>query len=313
MAALKPGSAISPLLCRDLKSRSLARIYGRGAQWETMGRKLDGQFQFFRRTFGLPFKAWAERTVGTGANPTTLFYPFGGPDFCFPHYLFPNARDYILVGFEPCPLWPLDDGSATFDLTGTAAAMRHYLSFSYFITKDLHRSLSGSDVQGVLPLLLMQIVRCGLPLLSVEPTTDGIEGLCITFGETHSPRRLYYYRQDLRDGYWSESCSLYRRIAAASRLAVFVKSGSYLLHEPPFERLRHVIRDCARVLVQDPSGVPYDLLQRWQWCAGLHGHFTSDIPVFSATINRASPAPTVHQNGSARLDFGIGYLANSTA
>lgn len=269
---------------------------------------MDDEFASFQRTFGLPFKTWAESNFGERRAPTTVFYPFGGPDFCFPYYLFPNARDYILVGFEPCSLWPLDELSPAFELAGTLEAMRHYLSFSYFITKDLHRSLAGTDVRSVLPLLLIQVARCGLPLLSVEPMNDGAEGLCIEFGETDDPRRLHYYRQDLRDVHWNEGNSLYRHLRAPSRLAVFVKSASYLLHEPPFERLRRVIRDHASVLVQDPSGVPYDVLQKWRWSAGLHGQFTSDIPVFSRYDQSSLARAYLASTDSQRLEFGIGYL-----
>ncbi|SFV29496.1 hypothetical protein [Hyphomicrobium facile] len=294
------------------KTRQHARVYGRGKQWQKTARQLDDQFDTFLRTFGLPFKTWAENSVGERYDPETVFYPFGGPDFCFPYYLSPNAREYILVGFEPCSLWPLDALSPAFEFGDTLEAMRHYLCFSYFITKDLHRSLAATNVRSVLPLLLTQIARCGLPLLSLE-FIDGAEGLCIEFGERDDPRRLHYFRQDLRDGHWSESSSLHRRLLAAKGLAVFVKSASYLLHEPPFERLRQVIRDHASVLVQDPSGVPYDLLKTWRWSVGLHGQFTSDIPVFSRYDQSSLARAYLASKDSRRLDFGIGYLTTPSA
>ncbi len=295
------------------EARRNARQFGRAKEWQKTAKQLDDQFASFFRTFGLPFKTWAENNFGERSGPTTVFYPFGGPDFCFPYYLFPNARDFILVGFEPCSLWPVDEMSPTFELAGTLQAMSHYLSFSYFITKDLLRSLAATDVRGVLPLLLTQIARCGLPLLSVAPIDDGEEGLCIEFGERDAPRRLHYYRQDLRDVHWSEGNSLYRRLLSPSRLAVFVKSASYLLHEPPFERLRQVIRDHASVLVQDPSGVPYEVLQKWRWSADLHGQFTSDIPVFSRYDQSSLSRAYLASKDSRRLEFGIGYLTAPSA
>lgn len=293
-------------------ARQHARLYGRGKKWQRTARELDDQFDTFLRTFGLPFKTWAENNFGERHHRETVFYPFGGPDFCFPYYLFPNAREYILVGFEPCSLWPLDELSPAFELGATLEAMRHYLSFSYFITKDLHRSLAATDVRSVLPLLLTQIARCGLPLLSVELIDDGAEGLCIEFGAPDDPRRLHYFRQDLRDFHWNESNSLHRRLLATKGLAVFVKSASYLLHEPPFERLRQVIRDHASILVQDPSGVPYDLLKKWRWSAGLHGQFASDIPVFSRYDQSSLARAYLVSKDSRRLDFGIGYLTTAS-
>lgn len=289
-------------------ARQHARLYGRGKQWQKTARQLDDQFDSFLRTFALPFKSWAENNLGERHDPETVFYPFGGPDFCFLYHLFPNAREYILVGVEPCSLWPLDEVSSAFQLGGTLDAMRHYLSFSYFITKDLDRSLAGTDVRSVLPLLLTQIARSGLPLLSVEPIDNRAEGLCIEFGEPHAPRRLYYFRQDLRDIQWNESNSLHRRLLATNGLAVFVKSASYLLHEPPFEKLRQVIRKHASILVEDPSGVPYDLLKEWRWSVGLHGQFTSDIPVFSRYDQSSLARAYLASKDSQWLEFGIGYL-----
>ena len=224
-----------------------ARGYAQEAQWQTASKELDECFEYFQRMFGLPFKTWAANVLGDDRNIETLFYPFGGADFCFPYYLFPNARDYFLVGYEPCSLWPLNELSPAFSLDGTVEALRHYLQFSYFITKDLQVSLSSDAVRGILPLFLTQMARCGLPILSVEPIDADVDGLRIEFGDRRAPQRLHYYRQDLRDVHWLQNNHLHRRLLASPDLAVFIKSASYLLHEPPFERLRQRnSRSCFR-------------------------------------------------------------------
>jgi hypothetical protein len=290
----------------------LARHHIRDAGWHAAIEKMDADFDHFQRTFGLPFKAWATGAFGNKSDIKTLFYPFGGADFCFPYFLQPNARDYILVGREPCSLWPLDGPLTRFSFEEIGEALRHYLQFSYFITTDLQRSLESKAVRGVLPLILTQMARCNLPIRSVRPIGIGSEGFCIEFGDVSAPQRLHYYRQDMRDSHWPLSGNLHRHLMASSDLAVFVKSASYLLHEPPFEMLRQIIRDRALLLVQDPSGIPYDLLQNWHWSTGLHGRFTCDIPVFSRYDQSSLAQAYQTAREETLLQFGIGYLTDAT-
>jgi hypothetical protein len=268
-------------------------------------RELDDLFARFERAHRAPLRAWAQAHLAPRGAVTTVFYPFGGPDFCLPHALFPQAQDFILVGVEPCT-W---DEGLDLDFAATVAAARHYLGFSYFITKDLKAAIASLGGAGVLPLLLMQIARCGLAVLKIEPLGAPARGIVITFGDPARPQRLSYVQQDLRDHHWPADHGLHGRLAAAGALAVFVKSASYLLHEAPFEALRRVIRARAALVVQDPSGVPYEVLRSWGWNVDLFGRFTRDIPVF-ARYDQSALAAAYRSEARAPLGFGIGYLVD---
>lgn len=274
-----------------------------GGRPDCAARELDALFARFDRAHRAPLRAWAQAHLAPRRPVTTVFYPFGGPDFCLPHALFPQAREFILVGVEPCA-WP---EGFDLDFAATVAAARHYLDFSYFITKDLRASIHTLGGAGVLPLLLVQIARCGLAVLKIEPLGADARGVVVTFGDAARPQRLTYVQQDLRDGHWAAGHGLHGRLAAAGELAVFVKSASYLLHEAPFEALRRVIRERAALVVQDPSGVPYELLRSWGWTVDLFGCFTRDIPVFSR-YDQPALAAAYRSRASEPLGFGIGYL-----
>ena len=266
--------------------------------------EIHALFARFKRRFGEPAARWAQSNLAarrTGVE--SVFYPFGGPDLLFPLHLFPQARDYILVGAEPCGPWPLAkslDGSA---LAGIADILRHYLEHSYFVTKDLRAQLAGG---GVLPLLVAQIAHAGLPLHQIEPV-DG-SGVRILFGDRAAPTRLTYFQQDLRDDHWPQESPLSRHLEATRRLATFVKSASYLLHEASFERLRRLVRERTDLLVQDPSGIPYSLLRAWGWHIELHGRFVADIPVFAKYDQSDLAAAYGDRDDRPPLPFGIGYL-----
>lgn len=276
-------------------------------------RDVQVSFEQFRRRFSEPVTRWAQTHLARHHETVeTVFYPFGGPDFLFPFHLFPQARDYLLVGAEPCHLAPLSGKLDSFASAGLADILRHYLDYSYFITKDLQAHLALSAVVDVLPVLLAQIAHAGLPLHRIDPVGESGAGACILFGDPLSPTRLYYFRQDLRDHLWTDESPLSRCLDAMPRFATFVKSGSYLLHEAPFERLRCLVRERTDVLIQDPSGIPYGLLREWGWHIELHGSFVADIPAFMK-YDQSELAAAYRDKGGRALSFGVGYLYEAAA
>jgi D-alanyl-D-alanine carboxypeptidase len=264
----------------------------------------EGLFSGFDARFGEPVSRWANNNIEHRfGSVDAVFYPFGGPDFLFPFYLFPRARSYVLVGLEPCRPSP-----GSIDPILVSQIMQHYLEYSYFITKDLRSQLSTKLLGSVLPLLLAQIQHAGLPILGVDPADEVENGIRVTFGNEASPRQLCYFRQDLRDGHFSGECQFNRHMAGLPRFATLVKSASYLLHEPNFNELKLLINQRADLLVQDASGIPLGVLRSWGWQTQLHGNFVADLPVFSK-YDQTELAQAFRDNDRfAPLPFGIGYL-----
>lgn len=266
------------------------------------GGEIEQLLAQFQTSFIKPCAAWAAAGGVPDAAYSTIFYPFGGPDILFPLALFPHARKLVLVGREPCGL------QSDFSMEKVTKAIQHYLRSSFFITEDLKQDLSTADLNGLLPLILVQLHWAGYTLLSVDDIASGI-GFRIRFFGAEGERLIQYFRQDLRDGYFVQESPLFRNIVDSEKCITLLKSASYLLHEPYFSMLRQLIKEQSRLLLQDPSGLPYSLLCEWGWDLNLHGHFTSDIPPFARKYDQSMLRMAYEKKASCTpLSFGFGYL-----
>ena len=264
--------------------------------------ELEQLLAHFQTSFINPCAVWAASGGISGSFRGTVFYPFGGPDILFPLALFPEARELVLVGREPCEL------QSDFFMEKVTDTIRHYLLTSFFITEDLKQNLSTSALSSILPLILAQLHWAGYTPLSVDDVDTG-SGLCIRFHGPDGVRRIHYFRQDLRNEYFTTESLLFRKIVASGKCVTFLKSASYLLHEAHFSMLRQLIKEQTSLLVQDPSGLPYTLLRNWGWNLELHGCFTSDIPLFAHKYDQSALRAAYQKKGrSTPLPFGFGYL-----
>ena len=266
---------------------------------------LDSLFEDFYAKFIIPCAEWATAGNIPKAPPRTVFYPFAGPDILFPLAMFPDARNFILVGRER---W----GQATpdvsaFSVDSITETLRHYLHTSFFVTADLDADLHRYSLPGIVPLLLTQLIRTGYSIHAVETTANGSGG-SISFGSPDDPFRLQYFCQDMRDEYLSPETDLMRCLAEDSFITL-VKSASYLLHEPNFSQLTQFIITRTSLLVQDPSGLPFELLAKNGWSTALHGCFVRDIPLFAQKYDQADLRAAYQASGPKQsLPFGFGYL-----
>ncbi len=97
----------------------------------------------------------------------------------------------------------------------------------------------------------------------------------------------------------------------AESFITLIKSCSYLLPSPEFSRLSRLITDRGVLLVQDPTGIPYDTLRERKWDVALHGRFFGDIPVFGERPEHRVLRAAYHAKGLGEaLPFGFGYLKN---
>lgn len=300
-----------------------------------------GGFEYFQMVYGKPCADWARKNLPPTASRTVL-YPFGGPDILFPLAMFPQARDFILVGKELCTA-PLFKGSMFFvkrairkihrgfrkvfprvkeknirlapALESAASlsvkkTLAHYFRSSFFITTELQANLKDHSMPSILPLLLAQLVHAGYPVHTVDEIEHGA-ALRIVFGDREDPFRLYYFSQDLSDVSFNATMPLYEYLSQAESFITLIKSGSYLLPSPEFSRLSRFITDKGALLVQDPTGIPYDTLCERTWDVALHGRFFGDIPLFGERPEHIVLRAAYQAKGlDESLPFGFGYLKN---
>jgi hypothetical protein len=296
---------------------------GRQSQiWNDHAAYFDDLFDEFNALYATPFSKWAQVSLNGGRVQSTVFYPFSGPDFIFAHLLCPDASNYILCGLESCESTLEVGGSDPKNYFGVLkaaeASVSHLLKHSYFLTTDLRKHLLDSSMPGVLPILLILLARSGCHVNSVYnihvPTATVSNGqfsaLCIEFQHSRGEQKLFYFKQDLRDAFFSEESELFKFVTSFEKCAVFCKSSSYLLHEPNFSTIRNLILQQSSVLIQDPSSVPYRLLEQTGWDLNLHGCYRRTLPIFDKY--EQPDLVRAYQNAatSAPLGFGIGYLTD---
>lgn len=256
--------------------------------WKQHARVLDDLFSKFEREYAGPFSQWARIHLREFRKLSTVFYPFSGPDFMFAHLLHPSAGAYLLGGLETCEA-PGDACAATFWgsrlelLAELEAGIHHFLEHSFFVTAEMRHAFVTKRWNGILAPLLVFLARTGHVITGVERlplsqdprrpggTATGAVRICATI--EGRPKQIIYLQRHLRDDHCPASDPFYRFVGGFGPLGVFLKSASYLLHEPDFMHLRDFIFGHAAGLVQDPSSMPYAALVERGWRVRVHGRY----------------------------------------
>ena len=281
-----------------------------------------------------PMKAWAGVELREARRSTTsLFYPFGGPDFVTSDCLFPEASTTVLMGLEPVGNLP--------DLDGASAAWRAaffadmgelvsgFLRRGYFITREMNDVYSRGKVDGALPVIAFFLGRGGYGIIEISRLVPGTNG---SWTETpyvpmavrpHRPygvkivcrkpgaaadRTVYYFSCDVENKAFRTDGPLYRFMAGLDRMTTFVKSGSYLLHWDNFSTLRGFILERSRFVLQDDTAVPYRFFKAPGWQVRLFGRYGTPVKDFTNVeqpdLREAYEDP---ETGVEPLPFHFGY------
>jgi hypothetical protein len=259
-----------------------------------------------------------------------LLYPFGGPDVFNAVALFPHNPAYILIGLEPIGDLP-DENALRSDLDRLLDSVRESLGSlfqrSFFITREMDRSLRGQMFSGVLPDLLVQLARLDGEILSVSTVhvaEGGViapwdrtkvraravsnRGVEILFRSKGAPaaQRLYYFSVNLGPKLASNRAFL-TYLDRTAPFVTFLKSTSYMPHQKEFRAIREEVLATSDVVLQDDSGLPYSCYQSPEWELQLYGEYEKPYGSFhyleQPDLHRAYETP-----GAAKpLEFRIGY------
>lgn len=310
LAGLPPGAAHAEL------ASTKAWIAHREAMQKSWLRVRDGQLAAMQtwRSTQLP----KDCPVGN-----TLFYPFSGPDFLNANVLFPGCDNYVLFGLEPVGEMP-NPGAMTAPeyaklLTSVRDAMINLFSRNYFVTSRMKLNLQKTQLKGVLPVLTMSMVLAGAEVTAIGaapfPSTTGkkhnLDGVAIDYRMPGSPRpkRLIYYTLDASDKGLADYPEFLTYLRQLEPTTTLIKSASYLLHITEFRKMRNVLLDTSAFLVQDDSGLQYDLLRKRGWEVRPYGTYTVPIPPFEKKFQPELAA--LFESGKAQpLPFRFGYHLN---
>lgn len=277
--------------------------------------------------------AWAAYELGAqGQSRAPAYYFFSGPDFLYVSALYPHAATYILCGKEPVGVLPdlialtnspdLDAVLGSFQST-----FKTILNFSFFITEDMKKDLRNSQLQGVLPVLLVFLARREQTIVSVTPvqldkagvlsgrSTFGGEGgnvgvrIVFTSSSTAPVQTLYYFSTDLSNSGIRANPGFIHFCERFGMGNSFVKSASYLMHLGEFSQARDFLLKYSDILVQDDSGIPFKYFSPETWSVRVFGNYVGPIEIFQKYYQQ-DLAQRYAVSNPKPLDFGMGYRFN---
>lgn len=276
-------------------------------------------------------KDWESTTFSRSVGDSlTLFYPFSGPDFLHAYYLYPQTREYILAALEPIVPVPSLDSIKVKERDEFLDSLKHSLRDifykSYFITTHMMKDLK--QIRGVLPPFYFFIERSGHELLAQQFITldsagnekavgasrlnsQKVRGVKLTLRnlETKQIKTLYYFSIDISNGGLRKKPEFVRFVMRRGHFNTFVKSASYLMHNPDFSGMRSLILDNTESLFQDDTGVPFKSFKnRLDMNVQLYGEYTKPVKDFGAYTYQAD-LDSAYRSSKTKLPlpFSLGY------
>ncbi|HEY4798775.1 MAG TPA: hypothetical protein VII99_06825 [Bacteroidia bacterium] len=297
--------------------------------WTEYKTTFDSSWANLDRSRLVQMRQWASTEL---AEPNKLkqniFYPFGGPDFLNVYTLFPNGKQYTLMGLEPV-------GDVPDIKTFKDAELKNYLASiynslddlfhkSYFITRKMGKSMHSNEINGVTPLLYVFLARTGNQVVStnvVEVNSEGnvvdyqagsktlAKGVKIEFlplGQD-SVRTMYYFSADVEDSKLKDNPGFVKYLDNIGTVTSYVKSASYLMHYLTFSTIRNAALKHSAYLLQDDSGIAYRFFDKGVWDIRLYGVYTQPVSDFKGQFEKdLSEAYSKNQNVKP-ISFTLGY------
>ncbi len=273
--------------------------------------------------------AWRDEAISpTCPVGKTLLYPFSGPDFFNAWWLFPDCETFVMFGLEhlgePPDVERMSKSRFARLLADVRTATSDFVDRNYFITENMARQLHTAQLRGVVPLVMISMALSGIDILRVVPLTlkpeplvgkrvgrslrPKLRGVSIEFRAPGSTvvRRLQYFSADVTDQGLTRYPELMTYFRSFGPTTTFLKSASYLLHNPEFSEIRDLLLGVSGYLVQDDSGLPYGLLAERGWQVRLHGRYDVPIPPFERAF-QAALASAYSEQSPQLLPFTFGY------
>jgi hypothetical protein len=287
---------------------------------------------------------WQRTTLPPARTGGALIYPFSGPDFVNAYALFPDYKTYVFFSLEPPggipALTAMDEhqlGALFSDLRG---ALNDLVALNFFITPNMQENLHTDALQGTVPLLLAQMGLLGLAVHSVEPfdpwpdsapgarapgATAGkpdvaadaakagkpalpLSAIRIEFEDHAKARReLLYLSLDVSDNQLRFYPQFEPWLRSFNGPTVLLKSASYLLHGGNFRKVRGVVRERARLIVQDDTGMPYRLLRADGFQISLYGQYERPVKLFENRYQKDLDEAFASVGNSDPVPFPFGY------
>jgi hypothetical protein len=286
--------------------------------------------------------AWRDRELGGLQSACrVLLYPFGGPDILHATLFFPRCDTYVLFGLEHLgsipPLARLPAARIDRLVADLQSSLADLFTRHYFITEDMMKELTTSDLDGITPLLLMLLGRHGARITAVDrvqltdtgtavpipvaargsPTKGALVATRVQFVADgwDRPQQVIYFRAPADNAGLSRQPLVAAYLRTLAPTTTFMKSASYLLHADAFSDLRSVILETSSAILQDDTAVPYRFFTS-PWRVTLYGRYVGPVADFrygfqadlEQAYSAATPAPLPFTFGYHWRDEGSGVM-----
>ena len=310
------------------KSGCLARLDTTTA-WRQFSFRIDSGFLDLDTSRFVKMERWADSELVDRHGNTTLFYPFGGPDFLNANIFYPNADKYILIGLEPVGNMPelcnMPDDLINKYLEDVRYSLKDIFKRSYFITGNMIGALKKSSVNGAVPVISLFIKRNGYNIVSISHAGIDSNGTCLIGdslknikGLTHGIRidfaadtgrrvqSVFYFQTDISDEGLKNNPGFQKYLTALPESYTYLKAASFLMHGKDFSFIRNVVFDISKSILQDDSGIAYRYFDKTIWDIHLYGKYARPGKEFS-WINETDLAKAYTDPSVKPIPFTLGY------
>jgi len=316
------------------KSGCLARL-DTTTTWKKFSYSLDSGFTDLDTARFSKMRIWADSELIDRKGSTTLFYPFGGPDFLNANIFYPNADKYILIGLEPVGLMPdlcnVPAVQVNKYLEDVRYSLKDIFKRSYFITGNMIDALKKNSVNGSVPVISLFLKRnkyhiVALNYIGIDSTGNWqpVDSLKNKKGVTHGVKidfaadtgrrvqSVFYFQTDLSDAGLKKNPGFEKYLSLLPESYTYLKAASYLMHSNAsgspndFSVIRNIIFEKSRTILQDDSGIAYRFFNKNSWNIHLYGKYIRPGKEFS-WINETDLAKAYTDPSIKPVPFTLGY------
>jgi hypothetical protein len=310
------------------KSGCLTRL-DTTTKWNQFSVRIDSGFLDLDTTRFAKMVKWGLSELVDSHSSTTLFYPFGGPDFLNANIFYPKADKYIMIGLEPIGAMPdlcnMTDDQINKYLEDVRYSLKDIFKRSYFITGNMIGALKKSSVNGAIPVISLFIERNGYNIVSINHVGIDNEGNCLVADSlknnknfTHGVKidfagdtgrliqSVYYFQTDLSDEGLKKNPGFQKYLSQLPISNTYLKAASYLMHGKDFSMIRNVVFEKSNSILQDDSGIAYRYFDKTKWEIHLYGKYGRPGKEFS-WINETDLAKAYTDPSVKPVPFTLGY------
>ncbi len=312
------------------KQSALIKLYD-SLYWQHYHTFLDSSWKRIKNGRLNNITSWRNAEVVTSDTLThTIFYPFSGPDFLTVSAFFPKADTFVMLGLEPIGTLPeinkLNAKQQKEYIYSFKQSLNDIFQKSYFITKKMLQDFQAQKVNGSLPVLCFFIKRMNYDITDIhyiiKDSTNQVKeitynekiknkpfGVKVTAIKDGCCKTIYYYRYNVIDKNFNDSIYFYNYLKKFNHYITYIKSASYLLHNPFMSNMRNLILNNSVAILQDDTGMPFRYLSDALWNTKLYGEYAKPVSDFPYLSMQKEILEKIQKDSSAikKLPFHLGY------